>query len=114
MDVVPRFFLREFVNVLDLVDQHADYQPMQVWELDAAAIRSFPGLRPEEDHAAPLKSCFDRLSERLRHGVFHTLGWRSLRPVQEAAIEAVLDGANCLILARHGAGQDGSRHPARG
>ncbi|MHB2019632.1 MAG: BREX system ATP-binding domain-containing protein, partial [Candidatus Xenobia bacterium] len=55
VDVVPRFFLREFVNVLDLVDQHPDYQPMQVWELDAKAIKSFPGLRPEEENALALE-----------------------------------------------------------
>ncbi|MHB2019633.1 MAG: DEAD/DEAH box helicase [Candidatus Xenobia bacterium] len=39
------------------------------------------------------------LSDRIRHELFHSLGWRELRPVQEAAIEAVLAGDNCLILA---------------
>ena len=27
--VVPRQFLRQFVNLLDLVDQHPDYDPIQ-------------------------------------------------------------------------------------
>jgi ATP-dependent helicase Lhr and Lhr-like helicase len=42
---------------------------------------------------------FDRLHPALRHQVVNALGWSSLRPVQELAIEAVLDGANLLVLA---------------
>jgi len=42
---------------------------------------------------------FDRLHPDLRHQVVNALGWRSLRPVQEQAIAAVLDGANLLVLA---------------
>lgn len=43
VDVVPRLFLREFVNMLDLVDQYPDYDPIA--ELDFA-----PGeLTPEEE-----------------------------------------------------------------
>lgn len=44
-------------------------------------------------------SAFERLHPNLRHAIVHDLGWRSLRPVQELAIEAVLDGANTVILA---------------
>jgi P-loop Domain of unknown function (DUF2791) len=40
--VVPRQFLREFVNVLDLVDQEEDYVPMDVYEFQAKE------LTPEE------------------------------------------------------------------
>ncbi|MHB2020119.1 MAG: DEAD/DEAH box helicase, partial [Candidatus Xenobia bacterium] len=35
----------------------------------------------------------------MRHGIVHTLGWRELRPVQEAAINTVLEGCNAVILA---------------
>ena len=42
---------------------------------------------------------FDRLHPALQHQVVNALGWRSLRPVQELAIDATLDGANLLVLA---------------
>lgn len=32
--IIPRQFLREFVDVLDLVDQHPDYDPMQVYQFE--------------------------------------------------------------------------------
>jgi len=44
-------------------------------------------------------SAFDRLHPHLRHGIVHDLGWRALRPVQELAIDAVLDGCNVVVLA---------------
>ncbi len=42
---------------------------------------------------------FDRLSPALQHQVVSGLGWTGLRPVQEQATHAILDGANCVILA---------------
>ncbi len=42
---------------------------------------------------------FDRLSPALRYQVVNTLGWSELRPVQEQSIHAILDGANCVVLA---------------
>lgn len=42
---------------------------------------------------------FDRLSPALQYQVVNGLGWQGLRPVQEQSIHAVLDGANCVILA---------------
>ena len=42
---------------------------------------------------------FDRLSPALRYQIVNGLGWSTLRPVQERAIDAVLDGHNCVILA---------------
>ncbi len=42
---------------------------------------------------------FDRLHPHLQHAIVNDLGWRSLRPVQELTIEAVLDGANSIVLA---------------
>lgn len=45
------------------------------------------------------QSAFFRSSPRLQHGIAHTLGWSSLRPVQEQTIETVLAGDNCVVLA---------------
>lgn len=44
-------------------------------------------------------SAFFRLNPRLQDGIAHTLGWSSLRPVQELTIQAVLAGRNCVVLA---------------
>lgn len=43
--VVPRQFLREFVNQLDLVEEHPDYDPMRVYAFQASE------LSPEEKSA---------------------------------------------------------------
>jgi ATP-dependent Lhr-like helicase len=45
------------------------------------------------------QSTFFQLSQRLQYGIAHTLGWSSLRPVQEQTIQAVLAGRNCIVLA---------------
>jgi len=45
------------------------------------------------------QNAFFQLNQRLQHGITHTLGWSSLRPVQEQTIEAVLAGRNCVVLA---------------
>ena len=42
---------------------------------------------------------FERLHPHVQHAVIHDLGWRSLRPVQELTIDAILDGDNCVVLA---------------
>ena len=42
---------------------------------------------------------FDRLSPALQYQVVNGLDWTDLRPVQEQSIHAILDGANCIILA---------------
>jgi ATP-dependent Lhr-like helicase len=44
-------------------------------------------------------SAFDRLTPALQYQIVHTLGFSSLRPVQAQAIDAVLDGKNCVVLA---------------
>jgi ATP-dependent Lhr-like helicase len=41
----------------------------------------------------------ERLHPHLQHGIVHDLGWRSLRPVQDLTIEAILDGCNAVVLA---------------
>ena len=40
-----------------------------------------------------------RLHPHVQHAIVHDLGWRELRPVQSMTIEAVLDGANAVVLA---------------
>jgi ATP-dependent Lhr-like helicase len=44
-------------------------------------------------------SSFFRLHPALRHAIVHDLGWRDLRPVQEQAADAILDGCNVVVLA---------------
>jgi ATP-dependent Lhr-like helicase len=44
-------------------------------------------------------SGFFRLHPNLQHAIVHDLGWRDLRPVQSLTIDAVLDGANAVVLA---------------
>lgn len=45
------------------------------------------------------KDPFDRLSPALRYHVVNSLGFAELRPVQGLTVDAVLDGANCVVLA---------------
>lgn len=40
-----------------------------------------------------------RLQPALAYQIVHTLGWTSLRPVQDRTIDAVLAGHNCVVLA---------------
>jgi ATP-dependent Lhr-like helicase len=42
---------------------------------------------------------FDRLHPALQHHIVNSLGWKDLRPFQEAVIEPVLAGSHLLILA---------------
>ena len=42
---------------------------------------------------------FDRLSPALRYQIVNTLGFAGLRPVQEQAVQALLDGKNAVVLA---------------
>jgi ATP-dependent helicase Lhr and Lhr-like helicase len=44
-------------------------------------------------------AAFDRLSPALQYQIVNTLGFSSLRPVQELTIDAVLAGKNCVVLA---------------
>ena len=44
-------------------------------------------------------SVFARYNQRLQHAIVARLGWTSLRPVQELAGEAMLDGKNAVVLA---------------
>ncbi|MBF0258420.1 MAG: DEAD/DEAH box helicase [Desulfamplus sp.] len=42
---------------------------------------------------------FARFDPLLQEKIVHCLGWSRLRPVQELASDAILDGNNCIILA---------------
>lgn len=44
-------------------------------------------------------SAFDRLHPALQHHIVNSLGWRELRPFQEACIAPALDGEHLLVLA---------------
>lgn len=44
-------------------------------------------------------SSFDRLHPALQHHIVNSLGWSSLRPLQEATIEPVLRGEHAILLA---------------
>jgi ATP-dependent Lhr-like helicase len=44
-------------------------------------------------------SPFERLHPAVQHHIVNSLGWKALRPLQEAAIEPVLSGEHALLLA---------------
>src|ERR1022692_4895616 len=44
-------------------------------------------------------TAFARFPPRLQEAIVSRLGWNSLRPVQELAGEAILDGKNAVVLA---------------
>lgn len=46
-----------------------------------------------------MASTFSRLHPRLQEAIVHRLGWTRLRPVQEQAGAALLDGDNAVVLA---------------
>jgi ATP-dependent helicase Lhr and Lhr-like helicase len=46
-----------------------------------------------------MSSAFSRFPERLQTAIVSRVGWSSLRPVQEQAAHAILDGQNAVILA---------------
>src|SRR3984957_10923829 len=49
--------------------------------------------------AGPMSSGLDRLHRVVVHHIVNTLGWRSLRALQDEAASPVLDGADALLLA---------------
>jgi ATP-dependent Lhr-like helicase len=42
---------------------------------------------------------FDRLHPGIQHHVVNSLGWRELRPLQEEAVDPILNGDHCLLIA---------------
>lgn len=58
-------------------------------------------------------SAFARFPPRLQEAIVSRLGWTSLRPVQELAGEAILDGKNVVVLAPTAGGKtEASMFPA--
>lgn len=58
-------------------------------------------------------SAFARFPARLQEAIVSRLGWTSLRPVQELAGEAILDGKNAVVLAPTAGGKtEASMFPA--
>jgi adenosylhomocysteinase len=49
VEVVPRIFLREFVDVLDKVQQYPDYDPIVAYDFDLQRLKDGIGLSPEEE-----------------------------------------------------------------
>jgi adenosylhomocysteinase len=49
VDVLPRIFLREFVDVLDKVQQYPNYDPNVAYAFDVRGVRDTIGLSPEEE-----------------------------------------------------------------
>ncbi len=54
IEVLPRLFLREFIHILDLTDQHHDYDPTQAYQFDPTGLAE---LRPEEEEAIASAGC---------------------------------------------------------
>jgi len=44
-------------------------------------------------------SSFDRLHPAVQHHIVNSLGWQSLRPLQEQSIDHLLGGGNAILLA---------------
>lgn len=44
-------------------------------------------------------SNFDQLHPALQHHIANSLGWRELRPFQDAVIPAILAGEHAIVLA---------------
>src|SRR5664279_5592945 len=58
-------------------------------------------------------STFARFPARLQEAIVSRLGWTSLRPVQELAGQAILDGKNAVVLAPTAGGKtEASMFPA--
>ena len=50
-------------------------------------------------------SDFEKLHPALQHHIVNSLGWKSLRPLQEQAITPVLSGVNAILVAQTAAGK---------
>ena len=112
--VAPRVFLKKLVtDVLDRVDQFGDFDPRRHYALTLARGRAVRGgtqrrwpRRPRPAPTTSTSTCrdraglaLDRLHPVVVHHIVNTLGWPSLRALQEEAAGPVLDGADALLLA---------------
>ena len=84
--------------------------------LSGAPIGAPPTIDDEATAGAGggrLVSVFARFAPRLQQAIVARLGWTSLRPVQEEAGEAILDGKNAVVLAPTAGGKtEASMFPA--
>lgn len=94
---LPQFAISELEEFLH------ESGPEEQSEAVATSRTSGPSaLRPSN---APVRerqarvSAFARFPPRLQEAIVSRLGWTSLRPVQELAGEAILDGKNAIVLA---------------
>ena len=75
--------------------------------------RSTRTTRRSVPRGGRLVSVFARFAPRLQEAIVARLGWTSLRPVQEQAGEALLDGENAVVLAPTAGGKtEASMFPA--
>ena len=104
--VAPRIFLKKLVgDVLDRIDQFEDFDPRDPLRTDderSGAQRrgtAGDGCVGRRGNRAGTVSHFDRLHPALQHHIVNSLGWRELRPFQDAVIPRILDGEHLVILA---------------
>jgi ATP-dependent helicase Lhr and Lhr-like helicase len=50
-------------------------------------------------------TAFDRLHPALQHHIVNSLGWKTLRPLQEQAIDPILGGDDALLIAPTASGK---------
>ena len=50
-------------------------------------------------------SAFDRLHPALQHHIVNSLGWKTLRPLQEQALGPILAGDDALLIAPTASGK---------
>jgi ATP-dependent helicase Lhr and Lhr-like helicase len=50
-------------------------------------------------------TAFDRLHPALQHQMVNSLGWKTLRPLQEQAIDPILGGDDALLIAPTASGK---------
>ena len=64
---------------------------------DARGARGAHAANRGRRRARPMSEAFDRLHPAVQHHIVNSLGWRSLRPLQEQAIAPVLEGKHALL-----------------
>ena len=107
--IAPRVFLKKLVqDVLDRIDLHPDFDPRRDYALTLTDgeltdvernARASDDSRRRRAGTVNREPAFDRLHPALQHHIVNSLGWTSLRPLQEHAIGPVLDGDHALLLA---------------
>ena len=104
--IAPRVFLKKLVgDVLDRVDQFEGLRSATALRPDSVGAelttseRAHPGASNRWTTSSCERTAFDRLHPAVQYHVVNSLGWRSLRPTQLAAIGPILAGRDRLLLA---------------